>query len=451
MQYFKVYGKDRLGNDAHVYYSTYDGSISTELRIMPIPGNKPHITSTNHGTKSTDARFIIIQLGLSCNYECGYCSQRYIPFDEAKNLKDSQGLLDKLSNFYKGGTNGTGEGTAFQFWGGEPFVYWKTLRPLVEELRHRFPKANFQITSNGSLWNEEKIDWAIKNQVHLTMSHDGPNQSTRAEKDVLNNPEILSCVRKLNSHKLLSFNPIIYKQNQSRVEIYNYFYKLFGDDFELGNSEFIRPYDEQGYAFSLQSAKEHIDYRKLFFSELVNSPEKLVKFSGIMRKMAGFASLQDSPADVSGYGSHCGMERETSIAVNLQGDVITCMNTNIDTPALTGKTHKLGNIDNISEVRLDTIKHWSERDLCSKCPVLPICRGACMFQDGEDFNTTCNHEFSDHIPLLAATIYNSTGILPYYLQPLEYDIPADRKDIFGMLGEADTSNVFKKIINIKAI
>lgn len=451
MQVFKIIGKNDQGQDAKVYYSTYDGSISSIPNIPEVVSTKEHITSTNHGIKSNDARFIIVQLGLSCNYECGYCSQRYIPFDEAKNLKDAEGLLSKLHLFYKGGFDGTGEGTAFQFWGGEPFVYWKTLRPLVEQLRSRFPKAGFQITTNGSLWNEEKIDWAIKNNVHLTMSHDGPNQSTRAEKDVLEDPKVLACARRLNEHNLLSFNPIIYKQNQSRVAVHEYFYNLFGDNFRLGNSEFIRPYDEQGYAFSLQSVQEHIDYRRLFFSELVNHPEKLIKFSGIMRKLSGFASLQEIPGDVALYGSHCGMERETSIAVNLQGDVITCMNTNVDSIALTGKTHKLGNIEALSEVRLDTIKHWSERDLCSKCPVMPICRGACMFQDGKDFETTCNQEFSDHIPLLVAAIYNKTGIMPYYIEPLEHDIPADRKDIFGMTGEAYKTSAIKKVINIKSV
>jgi uncharacterized protein len=185
--------------------------------------------------------------------------------------------------------------------------------------------------------------------------------------------------------------------------------------------------------------------------ELVQHPSKLNYFSGIMRKLDGFVKNDMYSPDVSSFGSHCGMERENYIAVNLQGDIITCMNTNVDSVALTGKTHKLGNISNLEGARLDTIKHWSERDKCSKCPVMPVCRGACMFQDGKNFGTTCEHEYSDLVPLLATAIYNKTGIMPYYIKPLEHDIPESRKDIFGMVGTAQQDASSRKVIPIKPI
>jgi hypothetical protein len=76
-----------------------------------------------------------------------------------------------------------------EFWGGEPFVYWKTLKPLAEGVRTLYPKARFNIITNGSLFDQEKIDWLYNLGFGVGISHDGPAYEAGRGADPLLEPE----------------------------------------------------------------------------------------------------------------------------------------------------------------------------------------------------------------------------------------------------------------------
>ena len=82
-------------------------------------------------------RVLKIQLGLSCNYSCEYCSQRFVPHGEETHREEADAFLSGLDSWLRSTPQ------EIEFWGGEPFVYWKTLRPLAEALRERYPDARF--------------------------------------------------------------------------------------------------------------------------------------------------------------------------------------------------------------------------------------------------------------------------------------------------------------------
>jgi len=402
---------------SELLYDLENSCISKEYgMIETVAMNQPFSTKAKPGKKSKDVFKLLIQFGLSCNYSCGYCSQRYMPFDEADNLKDSSMLLEKLKTL-----NLTAE-TQVQLWGGEPLVYWKSIKHFVPKLREMGCR-NIQMTTNGSLLNQEKVDWAIANQVFITVSHDGPGQKTRAEEDILDNPKIVDCIKQLMAKDLFSFNPTIYKQNQSRVAIFDYFHARFGDNFKLANAEFIRPYDLETKKFSLNTTQEHIEYRKLFLKELLTAPEKLSRFDGIQRKIGLFALHYGQHTKVATLPSHCGVDLEGFLTLNLKGEVVTCMNDNT----------VIGHIDKLEETVVNTVNHWSDRANCHKCPVLPVCLSSCPIQEGENFYSSCDNEFSDMIAIWAAFIKHKFGVLPVYI---DGDLPEYRKDIFGFRGTA---------------
>ena len=117
-----------------------------------------------------DIKILKIQLGLSCNYSCEYCSQRFVPTAEETSSKHVDKFLENLDSWMKETPK------KVEFWGGEPLVYFKTLKPLAEALRIKWPDVKFLMITNGSLLTPEINDWLVEQNVDVGISHDGPGQ-----------------------------------------------------------------------------------------------------------------------------------------------------------------------------------------------------------------------------------------------------------------------------------
>ena len=61
----------------------------------------------------TSPRVLKISLGLSCNYECEYCSQRFVPRADETNPGDVDAFISGLDSWV------TTPPEAVEFWGGE--------------------------------------------------------------------------------------------------------------------------------------------------------------------------------------------------------------------------------------------------------------------------------------------------------------------------------------------
>ena len=135
-------------------------------------------------------------------------------------------------------------------------------------------------------------------------------------------------------------------------------------------------------------------------------PEGLT-LQGAHHKLAGFCS-----ALVAGYyaavdnasiqrqrpiealGQKCGMDQPDAIAVDLRGNVMTCQNTGAK------GAHKIGHVADFDAIALDTATHFAFREECMACPVVQLCKGSCMFLEGEFFQAElCQRvrlQYGDH-------------------------------------------------------
>ena len=166
-----------------------------------------------------------IQMGLSCNYSCDYCSQKFVERQPETSKKDIEEFMRKMEVLHFD----EDVGLRIEFWGGEPLVYWKTLKPLAEAIAEKFDswkrKPQFSIITNGSILTDEIIDWLMMMDFGVAMSHDGPGQFVRGP-DPLDDPEqkerILGFYRmQTRLGKSFSFNAMLNSKNQSRKEIYD--------------------------------------------------------------------------------------------------------------------------------------------------------------------------------------------------------------------------------------
>lgn len=117
--------------------------------------------------KSREVSVLKIQLGLSCNYSCEYCLQRFVPFQQDTSAKDVESFMASLEKNVV-----LHPQARIQFWGGEPLVYWKTMFPLARALRAKYPQAQFSVITNGSLMDFEKALFLMELDFDVAISHE---------------------------------------------------------------------------------------------------------------------------------------------------------------------------------------------------------------------------------------------------------------------------------------
>jgi len=406
-----------------------------------------------------DLSTIKIQLGLSCNFECDYCNQRFVPHADSTNPDDVFPFVMNMSTWYKGGEDGQGKGTKIEFWGGEPFVYWKTMKPLAEMIRMRYPNAEFGVITNGSLLDQEKNDWLEKLNFSVSVSHDGPGQFVRGPDPLLDTTSkagIIDLYKRLAPKQRFSFNSMINSKNISRVDIEAFFVKFVVDEIGptylnhlmIGEGTFVDAYDEGGLANSLLDEEEDIAFRNKSLMDLRSG--NAMKFGTIHDKVKGFIASLETRIPLEVVTQKCGMDKPENIAIDLNGNVLTCQNVSTASINPAGVSHHIGHVSNLEAVDLKTSTHWSDREECPNCPVVHICKGACMFLSGELWEASCNNAFSDNITVLtiAIEILSKGYVLGYIEGPLRQD----RKDVYWwMNGKPENTRKAKKVISIMAV
>lgn len=405
--------------------------------------------------KGKKPKRVKIQLGLSCNFECDYCNQRFVPHADSTNPDDIAPFVENMSKWFDGGDDGLGINRTFEFWGGEPFVYWKTLKPLAEKLHAKYPNAGLSVITNGSLLDKEKVDWLNTLGFNVSVSHDGPGQYVRGPdplEDADSKEGILYAYKLLAIKGRMSFNSMINNKNTSRANVQKFFEKFIlenlGESYlqylVIGEGTFIDAYDEGGLSSSLSSDDEHNNFRVSSFNEMRTGG--VDRFMTLHDKIRGFIKSIQNGKRVETITQKCGMDLQENMAIDLMGNVLTCQNVSTVSTNPSGISHHIGNVSDLDKVEVATGTHWSDRKDCPTCPVIHICQGACFFLTGPLWEATCENAYSDNVVMFAGAIEILTGAFPVYIDgPLR----EDRKDLFW-IKNGKPAKSSKKIIPIMA-
>jgi uncharacterized protein len=357
------------------------------------------------GKKSRDAKVIKIQLGLKCNYACSYCNQAAQPHDYDGSPKEVDAFFDKFQTWFN---LGDGEGKRIEFWGGEPFVYWKTLKPLAEKVRAAYPKAEFNIITNASLFDKDKVDWLVSLGFQVGISHDGPGYEENRGQDPLKDKDILPWVKyaydQLHPSGKIGFNCVLTGRHYSIKEVKEYIGHHLGvapEDVPVTTEEILLAYDDNAVSVGLQDEMDAAMLMHTVFYEGITG----VAMPSLAGKIKDFLTSVTNHRPSYVLGQKCGMDRQDNVAVDMGGNVLTCQNTSSET------RHKLGNMDDLDAVSVNTVHHWSTRKECPQCPVLQLCQGACMFLEDALWEKACDNSFAYNLALLAIGLFHSTNMV----------------------------------------
>jgi uncharacterized protein len=428
-------------NTVIYYYDQHTSTLTDEVGAPVVPlvesvefdrssfKQFKSVSKHNPGKKSSEPEVLKISLGLSCNYSCEYCSQRFVPHSDSTNQDD---IDEFLSMLFK---NITKPPQRIQFWGGEPFVYWKTFKPLAEKIKeHWGEEPIFSVITNGTLLDEEKNEWLDRLNFSVGISHDGPGYHARGL-DPLFDPEkkkhIMDLVQRLKPKKRISINAVLHKANRSRADVQAFLTSVFGEDINIGEGEYIDSYDEGGYDSMMDTVDDHFAFRKQAIYDIRNGLAK--NFNVVHIKIHEFIKSLQSGRPSYALGQKCGMDKPEHLAVDLKGNVVTCQNVSAAAVSHNGESHKLGHLTDLDSVELKTATHWANKDKCKACPVLQLCKGSCMFLEGNLWEESCNSSYSGNIVFLAAGIESVTGNIPVFIDG--EGLPEERKDIFNLMNK----------------
>ena len=448
---FDIKAADQSGTLVDI---TYD-NMTNELFIGDQPirrsSSTPQLYAQTYPdfTKSLTPRVIKIQLGLSCNYSCSYCSQRFIERPPATSKKDIDAFLQRLDVL----DLREEAGLKIEFWGGEPLVYWKTMKPLAEAIREKYDWDNpikFSVITNGSLLTDEISDWLYDMGFSMAVSHDGPAQHVRGEDPFLD-PEkkavLMRLYKKMKPENRISFSAMLTPGNISRKAVHNWFIDFIGDpNVNLSEGELVDAYDDGGIDASISTNAEHFEFRKTSFND-IRSNNGYIGFGGVLQKVDTFIESVLDAKNGEFTGQKCGMDRKDTLAIDLNGNVITCQNVSAVEVAPNGKSHLAGNLSDMAAVKVEGARHWSERKECTECPVLQLCKGSCMFLEDERREVSCQSSYSDNVSLFALGIEKIAGLIPVFID--SPNLPDNRKDIWGDILQ-HPKNTRRKTIKIVA-
>ena len=357
-------------------------------------------------------RKIKIQMGFACNYSCTYCSQnnqRAFQKDTAQEtLNKVEGFLTKMPSWFDGGQDGKGEGVHLEFWGGETLLYWAAVEKMAQYLREKYPNISLALFTNGSIITKEMADRALELKLLFIISHDGPTFTEDRAKDPLDVPHqrenLLYLFNLLQPHRLVSFNATISPKNYSLLEIRKYIAtKLCTDPKNVRlTHDLATPYDSAGMSYVSDQSKRN-DLLNGIFDQLVKQYPFDLNVGMVDVFINDFFDSLLEARHAETVGQKCSMDQPTSIAVDIDGNVLTCQN-------VTAKGgHKIGHIDQFNNVQLNTAYHWSTRKECVQCPVVQICKGACMFLENKLWEAACDQHFTWSLAYLSLAIYLQTN------------------------------------------
>ena len=206
----------------------------------------------------------------------------------------------------------------------------------------------------------------------------------------------------------VSINTVLTRENYSLEAIAVWFRERLGPDVPLSLEGVVNTYDAatllDSGAFSQGDLRHLSD--EVFFA-LANDPNAF----GLGERLNGFIRSLVDRRPVTALGQKCGMDRADDIAVDLLGNVMTCQNTGAK------GVHKIGHVEALNDIALDTATHFAFRPDCMACPVVQLCKGSCMFLEGEFFAQSCRNEYAYNLGILRAALYHLTGLMLVRVEP----------------------------------
>lgn len=355
---------------------------------------------------------LVLQVTQKCNLRCSYC----VYSGDYKNRNHSQKEMSwetaKEAVDYLYGHSMSSEDIYISFYGGEPLLMFRLIKEVVEYVKREYCQrtVHFNLTTNGTLFTPEIVQYFIKNNIQIMFSLDGPKEvhdknrifagSNRGSFEKLRDSMkmIYSMDRKYYK-KNVSFNTVLDPQNELRT-IYEFLDKDRLISKNLSRISVLNDnYTDKQCEFSGEFVEEQeYEYFKCFLSKLKRINEKFVaravkeEFDNEMREIKQHEEkMQEEISKVNHHSGPC-IPGAKKIFVTAEGNICPC-----ERVSEISEVSKIGDIkkgiDKNKVLNLLNIERYSQ-DRCKDCWAYQHCTICIACAD--DTKNISNKEIEKH-------------------------------------------------------
>jgi radical SAM protein with 4Fe4S-binding SPASM domain len=367
----------------------------------------------------TEGNLVELLLTERCNLACGYCLAGTNPKMPRMTREIACRTIDLA--FAMEGANSL----AFEFSGGEPFLEFTLMRELVSYAQSHPARRErpifFNVQTNCTLLDEERVSWLLDNEVRVGISLDGGPESHDVSRPLLGGGASSGRLRRgldLLQTMGVAFGALVVL-NRSNVAsaraLADFLLENDITSFKLNPIAYLGTARGSWDAFGLRQEEVVAYFQELL--ELITK-EDYPLLEDNLRTMCEF--LVSKQRATRCLRSHCGAG-DTFQAVSAAGDIYPCGR------ATQSAGLKLGNVMQDDLITLSEparrspiileIRDRRPRTLegCVTCPYRQLCQAGCSAQAFERYGTVRHRTPECHF---YKTMY------PYLMRRLSFDLDA---------------------------
>lgn len=292
---------------------------------------------------------VCLNLTNACNMRCKYCFTH--PNTQVMDFATAQSAVMWIK-----ANQGKATNTHINFFGGEPMLHYEDIiKPLILwSEKMGITGVTFGMTSNGTLFTEERIDWLSDHGVSLLLSIDGGPETQNLTRPLLSGEDSFMAVAKNIPHLLekfpdLTFRSTFNKESAGKIfENYLWAEKLGFSSFYTMPNEFEEWDDEKITEMAIQ-------LRKLYWHmyEGITAQTRVPIFNYFFKEL--FSMFGFEATDTERPYLRCGLGT-SSIGIGVNGELFGCQEHNsydTNTPFYLGNIFK----DGIEKERHERLLH----------------------------------------------------------------------------------------------
>lgn len=347
--------------------------------------------------QSRTPKDIRLLLGHACNFRCKYCSQTHSAFSEVTDA-DIDSILERMDSCLD-----LSKLKRIQCWGGEPLLYWRAVKRVIEGIRQINPKAGLNIVTNGSLMTREIAEWFLQDtNSGIILSHDAMAQTKMRGIDPLAKGSrtrdlwIEIAKVKNDSDRLLkstdargfAVNPVLSAGIESIAELVEWYDRAFGFRVPVAECIPVIPAKFKDAEKTTPFFGHLMDYTRMIYRDVLKVG--LSAFDNYRLQIELFAAkLSIKDYRINPDKALCFTTDPFMLSMDVKGNIIPCQNFSASGRLENGESTFCGTIENVEQATRPKINGIGSKPKCRNCPVACFCMGGCPYLYGEAHDLDC--------------------------------------------------------------
>ena len=310
---------------------------------------------------------LTLHITTGCNLNCKYC---YSPPVSGYSMTE-----DTARQAVDFGTKLNPENLGVIFFGGEPLLHKDLIKSTVEYCKSLESKYgyryHFKITTNGTLLDEDFLNYAKTSRIAIAISCDGTreaNDKNRLQKYSCGSFDLIEDKMAL----LLKYQPYSHVLMTTTPDTVQYYFASFKYLIEAGFRYIVSSLDYSGNWEDrhLKIYQEQLEKIAVLYEELTLKEHKFY-FSPFEMKLASYIRTEDI------YCQKCILGKK-QLSVAFDGTIYPCVQFVQD--GRSNRSFAIGTVwDGLDQEKADALYQESlrENDLCNVCEVQDRCNHNC--------------------------------------------------------------------------